>query len=64
MIFLPPCSSDLNPIEQFFAKTKHRLREAATRTQDALLEAIGHILESFTPSECANYLANSGHASI
>jgi transposase len=64
MIFLPPYSPDLNPIEQVFAKTKHFLREAATRTQDALFEAIGHILESFTPTECANYLTNSGYASI
>lgn len=64
MIFLPPYSPDLNPIEQVFAKAKHLLREAATRTQDALLEAIGQILDSFTPNECANYLRNSGYASI
>ena len=64
MIFLPPYSPDLNPIEQFFAKAKHLLREAAARTQDTLLEAIRQILGSFTPDECANYLANSGYASI
>jgi len=64
MIFLPPYSPDLNPIEQVFAKTKHLLREAATRTQQTLMQAIGQILDSFTPRECANYLANSGYASI
>lgn len=64
MIFLPPYSPDLNPIEQLFAKVKHLLREAATRTQDALMEAIAHILNSLTPNECANYLVNSGYASI
>lgn len=64
MIFLPPYSPDLNPIEQFFAKAKHLLREAATRTQDTLLEAIGQILDRFTPNECANYLTNSGYASV
>lgn len=64
MIFLPPYSPDLNPIEQVFAKAKHLLREAATRTQDTLLEAIGQILDRFTPNECANYLTNSGYASV
>ena len=32
MFFLPPYSPDLNPIEQVFAKLKHRMREAAERT--------------------------------
>ncbi len=64
LIFLPPYSPDLNPIEQVFAKTKHLLREAATRTQEALMQAISQILDSFTPTECANYLTNSGYASI
>ena len=63
MIFLPPYSPDLNPVEQVFAKAKHLLREAATRTRDALMEAIGNILNSFTPKECANHLTNSGYAS-
>ena len=64
LIFLPPYSPDLNPIEQFFAKTKHLLREAANRTHDTLIEAIRHILENFTPTECAKYFANSGYASM
>ena len=32
IFFLPPYSPDLNPIEQVFAKLKHRMREAAERT--------------------------------
>lgn len=64
LIFLPPYSPDLNPIEQVFAKVKHLLREAATRTQDTLMDAIGHIRDRFTKTECANYLANSGYASM
>jgi transposase len=64
MIFLPPYSPDLNPIEQCFAKTKHLLREAETRTQHSLLEAIRQISDTFTPTECAKYLANSGYASM
>ena len=64
LLFLPPYSPDLNPIEQVFAKIKHFLREAAERTQDAVMEKIAAILDAFAPDECANYLANSGYASI
>ena len=64
LIFLPPLSPDLNPIEQAFAKLKAHLRKAARRTVEAVTNAIGSILEMFTPRECANYLANSGYASI
>ena len=64
LIFLPPLSPDLNPIEQAFAKLKAHLRKAARRTVEAVINAIGSILEMFTPRECANYLANSGYASI
>ena len=32
VLFLPPYSPDLNPIEQAFAKIKHRLRNTSPRT--------------------------------
>ena len=63
LIFLPPYSPDLNPIEQMFAKLKHLLRKAAERTHEATWRKIGTLLNAFTPNECANYLANSGYAS-
>jgi transposase len=59
--YLPPYSPDLNPIEQLFAKLKALLRKAAARTLDALIHAIAEALLSFSPGECANYLANSGY---
>ena len=62
--FLPPCSPDLNPIEQLFAKLKHLLRKAAERSKEALWRRIGDLLTQFTPQECANYLVNSGYASV
>ena len=61
LIFLPKYSPDLNPIEQFFAKFKHWLREAATRSLDELTAAMKAILEKVTPQECANFFANSGY---
>lgn len=61
VLYLPPYSPDLNPIEQVFAKLKTLLRSVAARTVDALWEAIGKLLDSFSPQECSNYLANSGY---
>jgi transposase len=63
LLFLPPYSPDLNPIEQVFAKLKTLLRKAAERTVTATWQRIGALLDAFTPQECANYLRNSGYAS-
>ena len=61
LFFLPKYSPDLNPIEQVFAKLKHLLRKAAARTLEAVCTAIGEILGTFTPQECANYFKDSGY---
>ncbi len=63
LLFLPPYSPDLNPIEQVFAKLKTLLRKAAERTVEAIWKRIGTLLKAFKPEECANYLRNSGYAS-
>ena len=64
LFFLPKYSPDLNPIEQVFAKLKHLLRKAAARTLEALCAAVGELLGTFTPHECANYFENAGYARI
>lgn len=61
LLFLPKYSPDLNPIEQLFAKLKHRLREAQRRTWDDLSDAIGQILAPLTPQECSNYFSHAGY---
>jgi transposase len=63
LLFLPPYSPDLNPIEQVFAKLKTLLRRAEERSVDALWHRIGQLLDAFAPSECANYVRNAGYAS-
>jgi transposase len=63
LLFLPPYSPDLNPIEQVFAKLKTLIRKAEERTVDGLWRRIGGSLEAFTPGKCANYLRNAGYAS-
>jgi transposase len=62
LLFLPPYSPDLNPIEQVFAKLKTLLRKAAERSVEATWRRIGTLLNDFTPQECSNYLRNAGYA--
>jgi transposase len=64
MMFLPPYSPDLNPIELMFSKLKTLLRKAAERTVDALWNRIGEFLDHFTPQECANFLRHAGYSQI
>lgn len=61
ILFLPPYSPDLNPIEMAFAKLKAHLRRRAIRTIDALWQAIGQICDLFEPAECRNYFAAAGY---
>lgn len=61
LLYLPPYSPDFNPIEMVFAKLKALLRKAAERTEDALCERIGQLLDTFTPHECSNYLRHAGY---
>ena len=61
LLYLPPYSPDLNPIEQAIAKLKALLRKAAERSIDALWNRIGTALAEFTPQECAAYLRHAGY---
>ena len=62
LLYLPPYSSDLNPIEQAFAKLKAMLRKAAARSIETLWRLIGRLIRRFPPHECANYFANLAYA--
>ena len=61
VLFLPPYSPDFNPIEKAFSKLKAHLRKAAERTVDGLWTAIGRLIDSFGPNECANYFMAAGY---
>ncbi len=50
VLYLPPYSPDLNPIEQVFAKLKALLRSAAARTRETLWTTIGQLLDHFSTS--------------
>ncbi len=62
--FLPSYSPDLNPIEQAFAKIKHWMRILQKRTVEDTWRAIGRLVSTIKPQECANYLENAGYASV
>jgi transposase len=61
IMYLPPYSPDLNPIERLFAKLKAVIRGVAPRSRAALFQAIGYALNQVTPTECAHYLADAGY---
>ncbi len=61
VMYLPPYSPDLNPIEQVFAKLKALLRKAKERTIDNLWDRIGKLVDEFSAQECANYFVNAGY---
>ena len=62
LVYLPPYSPDLNPIELAFAKLKALLRAAAERTVDSLEETIGQLLDRFEPRECLAYFRHCGYS--
>jgi transposase len=61
LMFIPPYSPDMNPIEQAFAKLKALLRAKKLRTMKALWDVLGNITDCFTPGECANFLRHAGY---
>ena len=52
---------DLNPLEKYFFKLKHWLREAARRTPDTVYSAISMIPPKTKPHECSNFFALAGY---
>ena len=54
-LYLPPCSPDLDPIEQALAKLKVLLRKTSARTVEELWQTIADLIDGIPPEECANY---------
>lgn len=61
LLFLPPYSPDLNPIEKAFSKLKAMLRKIGERTVKGLWNLIGRLVDIFQPHECANYFTSCGY---
>lgn len=61
LVYLPPYSPDLNPIEQVFAKLRWLLQSAGERSIIGLWRRIGQLVDAFKPDECLNYIRNAGY---
>ena len=61
LLYLPPYSPDLNPIEEAFAKLKALLRKAGARTCEALIEAMGWALEAVTAKDARGFFEHRGY---
>ena len=61
VLYLPPYSPDLNPIEMAFSKVKNELRRRRLRTVDELWDAFGESLDWVTPNEAQNYFRHAGY---
>ena len=61
VLYLPPYSPDLNPIENTFAKLKTLVRKAKLRKVEELWKKLGQLGEVFSPDECKNYYKNAGY---
>lgn len=61
LLFLPPYSPDLNPIEMIFSKIKQLLRSLACRTREALWNAMQSVLDQVTATDAANCYRHCGY---
>ncbi|TVQ74961.1 MAG: IS630 family transposase [Phycisphaeraceae bacterium] len=61
LVFLPPYSPDLNPIEMVFSKVKQLLRSMACRTRDQLWRSMQRVLDAVTPSDAMNCFKHCGY---
>jgi transposase len=64
LVFLPPYSPDLNPIEQAFSKVKGLLRKAEARTRESLIEAMGLALSAVSARDVRGFFGHCGYRSM
>jgi transposase len=61
VLYLPPYSPDLNPIENAFSKFKWLLKSSAERTVALLWKRCGELLDTITATESRNYFRHCGY---
>ena len=62
LLYLPPYSPDLNPIENAYSKLKRGLRDWAARTVEGVYDGLRRLIHRFSPAECRNYFRHCGYA--
>jgi transposase len=61
VLYLPPYSPDLNPIEMAFSRVKNELRRRRLRTIDELWTAFGESLDWVAAAEARHYFEHAGY---
>ena len=64
LLYLPPYSPDLNPIEQAFSKVKGLLRRAEARTHEILIEVMGQALSAVTTRDTHGFFDHCGYRKV
>ncbi|MBA2715262.1 MAG: IS630 family transposase [Rubrobacteraceae bacterium] len=64
LLYLPPYSPDLNPIEGAFSKLKGRLRATAARGREALIEAMGAALDAVSVADAHGFFGSCGYRTL
>lgn len=64
LLYLPPYSPDLNPIENMWSKVKQLLRGMEMRTYDALEKGIANALDLVCASDAHGWFKNCGYESF
>ena len=63
VLYLPPYSPDLNPIEMAFSKLKAHFRRIGARTFGQMFDALAEVCNLFKLQECWNYFYEAGYGS-
>jgi len=61
LLYLPPYSPDLNPIEQAWSKIKQVLRSLKARTAETLDHALAEALKTITAENAVAWFAHCGY---
>jgi transposase len=61
LLYLPPYSPDLNPIENMWSKVKRKLRSTAARSFETLTQAVWSALDQVTPHDCIGFFRGCGY---
>jgi transposase len=64
LLYLPPYSPDLNPIEEAFSKVKRIVRKAESRMREALVEAMGTAISTVTAKDARGFFEHCGYGML
>lgn len=64
VLYLPPYSPDLNPIEQMWSKIKAFLRKIKARSVDALMDALPQAFATITAQDILGWFHHDGYSCL